>query len=73
MKKFEEARSRTYGYLVVDIQSSIPEQDRLQNDIFESTNQQVFEPSNEETVSGDDGHSSMESIDYIHDLSPPGK
>ena len=39
MKRFEEATSRPYGYLVIDLKSSTSEQDRLQTDIFESTDQ----------------------------------
>ena len=37
MKRFEEATSRPYGYLVIDLKSSTSEQDRLQTDIFDST------------------------------------
>ena len=44
MKRFEEATSRPYGYLVIDLKSSTSEQDRLQTDIFESTDQHAFEP-----------------------------
>ena len=36
MKRFEQATSRPYGYLVVDLKSSTPEQDRLHTDIFET-------------------------------------
>ena len=41
MKRFEEATLRPYGYLVIDLKSSTSEQDRLQTDIFESTDQQA--------------------------------
>ena len=64
MKRFEEATSRPYGYLVIDLKSSTSEQDRLQTDIFESTDQLAFEP---------EDASSVESLDYINDLRPPGK
>ena len=73
MKRFEEASSRPYGYLVIDLKCSTSEQDRLQTDIFESTDQHAFEPPDEETQSDDDNASSMESLDYINDLGPPGK
>ena len=36
MKRFEQATSKPYGYLVVDLKSTTPEQDRLCTDIFES-------------------------------------
>ena len=67
MKRFEEATSRLYGYLVVDLKSSIPKQDRLRTNIFESQDQQVFEPTEEENVSDLDDASSVGSIDDIHD------
>ena len=73
MKRFEEATSRPYGYLVVDLKSSTPEQDRLRTNIFESQDQQVFEPTEEENVSDVDDASSVGSIDDIHDHGPPGK
>ena len=50
MKRFAEAMSRPYGYLVVDLKSSTSEQDRLRTNIFESQDQQVFEPTDEENV-----------------------
>ena len=73
MKRFEEATSRPYGYLIIDLKSSTLEQDRLQTDIFESTDQHAFEPPDEETLSDDEDASSVESPDYIYDLGPPGK
>ena len=73
MKRFEEATSRPYGYLVIDLKSSTSEQDRLQTDIFESTDQHPFEPPDKETLSDDEDASSVESLDYINDLGPPGK
>ena len=73
MKRFEEATSRPYGYLVIDLKSSISEQDRLQTDIFESTDQHAFEPPDEETLSDDEDGSSMDSLDYINEHGPPGK
>ena len=54
MKRFEEATSRSYGYLVIDLKSGTSEQDRLQTDIFESTDQHAFEPPDEETLSDDE-------------------
>ena len=73
MKRFEEATSRPYGYLVVDLKSSTSEQDRLLTNIFESQDQQVFEPTDEENMSDVDDTSSVGSIDDIHDHGPPGK
>ena len=73
MKQFEEATSRPYGYLVVDLKSGTSEQDRLRTNIFESQDQQVFEPTDEENVSDVDDASSVGSIDDIHDHGPPGK
>ena len=66
MKRFEEASSRPYGYLVIDLKCSTSEQDRLQTDIFETTDQHAFEPPDEETQSDDDNASSMESLDHIN-------
>ena len=73
MKRFEEATSPPNGYLVVDLKSSISEQDRLRTDIFESQDQQVFEPTDEENVSDVDDTSSVGFIDDMHDHGPPGK
>ena len=74
MKRFEEATSRPYGYLVIDLKLSTSEQDRLQTDIFdEFTDQHAFEPPDKETLSDDEDGSSMDSLDYINDLGPPGK
>ena len=73
MKRFAEATSRPYGYLAVDLKSSTSEQDRLRTNIFESQDQQVFEPIDEENVSDVDHTSSVGSIDDIHDHGPPGK
>ena len=67
MKRFEEATSRPYSYLVVDLKSSTPEQDRLRTNIFESQDQLVFEPTEEENVADVDDASSVGSIDDIHD------
>ena len=53
-KRFEEATSRPYGYLVIDLKSGTSEQVRLQTDIFESTDQHAFEPPDEETLSDDE-------------------
>ena len=73
MNRFEEATSPPYGYLVVDLKSSTPEHDRLRTNIFESQDQQVFEPTDEENVSDVDDASSVVSIDDIYDHGPPGK
>ena len=73
MKRFEEATSRPYGYLVIDFKSSTSEQDRLQTDIFESTGQHAFEYPDEETLSNDDDASCVESLEYMQELGPPGK
>ena len=73
MKRFEEATSRPYGHLLIDLKSSTLEQDRLQTYIFESTDQHAFEPPDEETLSDDEDASSVESLDYINDLGRPGK
>ena len=73
MKRFEEATSRPYGYLVIDLKLSTSEQDRLQTDIFESTDQHAFEPPDKETLSDDEDVSRGEPLDYINDLGPPGK
>ena len=63
MKRFEEATSRPYGYLVVDLKSGTSEQDRLRTNIFESQDQLVFEPTDEENVS--DVHRSGPSMTYM--------
>ena len=73
MKRFEEATSRPYGYLVVDLKSSTSEQDRLRTVIFESTDRQDFEPPDEDNMSDAGDTSSIWSIDDTHELGPPGK
>ena len=73
MKRFEEATSRPYGYLVVDLKSSTSAQDRLRTDIFESSDQQAFEPPDDDTMSDVDDASIVESIDDTHDPGPQGK
>ena len=73
MKRIEEATLRPYGYLVLDLKSSTSEQDRLQTEMFESTDQHDFEPPDEETLSDDEDASSVESLDYINEHGPPGK
>ena len=35
IKKFEQATSKPFGYLVIDLKANTPEQDRLRTDIFE--------------------------------------
>ena len=69
-RKFEDATARPYGYLVLDLKSSTSEQDRLQTDIFGSVNQQS---SNDRDKSDDEDADSVDSLDYIRSISPPGK
>ena len=74
MKRFEEATSRPYSYLVVDLRSSTSKQDRLRTDIFEPNDQQALEPPDDNNMSNvDDTSSIMESIDVTHNPGPPGK
>ena len=68
MRKFEDATARPYGYLNVDLKSGTSEQDRLQTDIF--VDQQAPD---EENMSDDEDANSVESLDYIRSVSPPGK
>ena len=70
MRKFEDATARPYDYLVLDLKSSISEQDRLQTDIFDSVNQQS---PNDGDISDDEDADGVESLDYICSISPPGK
>ena len=35
MKRFEQATSHPYGYLVIDLKSDTPEKDRLHTEIFD--------------------------------------
>ena len=70
MRKFEDAKARPYGYLVLDLKSSTSEQDRLQTDIFDSVNQQFPD---DRDISDDEDADSVESLDYIRSISPPGK
>ena len=70
MRKFEDAMARPYGDLVLDLKSSTSEQDRLQTDIFDSVNQQSPD---DRDMSDDEESDSVESPDYIHSISPPGK
>ena len=70
MRKFEDAMARPYGYLVLDLKLSTSEQDRLQTDIFDSVNQQS---PNDGDMSDDEDAHSVESLDYIRSISPPGK
>ena len=59
--------------VTIDIKWSTSERERLQTDIFESTDQHAFEPPDDETLSDDDDASSVESLDYVNDLGLPGK
>ena len=69
MKRFEDYTSRPYGYLVVDLKPNTIEQDRLKTDIFESSDPNDFEMSDD--VSDVDDTNSIESLD--DDIGPPGK
>ena len=85
MKRFEQATSRPYGYLVVDLKSSTPEQDRLHTDIFETLDIRKLDSEDERNLSDVDGESvahsgdeDEESVDlanedFINNLGPPGK
>ena len=70
MSKFEDAMARPYGYLVVDLKTGTSQQDRLLTDIFDSVNQQAPD---EENMSDDEYANSVEFLDYICSVSPPGK
>ena len=63
MKRFEQATSRPYGYLVVDLKSSTPEQDRLHTDIFETLDIRKFDSEDERNLSDVDGESVAHSED----------
>ena len=85
MKRFEQATSRPYGYLVVDLKSSTPEQDRLHTDIFETLDIRKLDSEDERNLSDVDGESvahsedeDEESVDlanedFINNHGPPGK
>ena len=85
MKQFEQATSRPYGCLVVDLKSSTPEQDRLHTDIFETIDIRKLVTEDERNLSDVDGgsvaHSDDEdeesmdlaNEDFINNLGPPGK
>ena len=85
MKRFEQATSRPYGYLVVDLKSSTPEQDRLHTDIFETLDIRKLDSEDERNLSDVDGESVAHSEDedeesvelaneeFINNLGPPGK
>ena len=68
MRKFEDAKARPYGYLVLDLKSSSSEQDRLQTDIF--VDQQSPD---DRDISDDEDADSVESLDYIRSISPLDK
>ena len=69
MRKFEDATARPYGYLVLDLKSSTYQQNKLQTDIFDSVNQQTPD---EGDMSDDEDADSLESLDYIRSIIPPG-
>ena len=54
---------------------STSEHDRLQNDLFDSSHQQAQDEQNmsDDDDDDDDDDSSVESLDYKRNLSPPGK
>ena len=68
MKRFEQATSRPYGYLVVDLKSSTPEQDRLHTDIFETLDTRNWTLKMNKKLSGVDGGSvaNSEDEDEVH-------
>ena len=68
MRKFEDATTRPYGYLIIDLKSCTFEQDRLQADIF--VDQKSPDDGN---ISDDEDADSVESLDYIRSISPPDK
>ena len=70
MRKFEDAKAIPYGYLVLDLKLRTSEQDRLQMDIFDTVDQQTPDDGD---MSDDKDADSVESLDYIHSISPPGK
>ena len=70
MRKFENATARPYGYLVLDLKSSTSEQNRLLTVIFDSVNQQSPD---EGDIFDDEDADSVETLDYIRSISPPGK
>ena len=70
MRQFADATAIPYGYLVLDLKSSTSEHNRLQTDIFDSVNQQSRD---DEDMSDDEDADSVESLDYICSISPPGK
>ena len=69
MNRFEDATYYPYGYIILNIKSSTSEQDKLQNNIFDSTHQHAL---NEENVSDSDDANTVESLNCIRDLSPLG-
>ena len=85
MKRSEQATYRPYGYLVVDLKSSTPEQDRLHTDIFETIDIRKLDTEDERNLSDVDGgsvaHSEDEdeesmdlaNEDFLNNLGPPGK
>ena len=57
IRKYEDAMARPFGYLVLDLKLSTSDQNGLQ---------QIH-------LSDDEDADSVESLDYIHFISPPGK
>ena len=85
MKRFEQTTSRPYGYLVVDLTTSSPEQDRLHTDIFETLDMRKLDTEDGRNLSDVDGGSvaysededeesmDLANEDFINNLGPPGK
>ena len=85
MKRFEQATSRPYVYLAVDLKLSTPEQVRLHIAIFETVDIRKLETEDERNLSdvedGSDANSEdedEESMDlankeFISNLGPPGR
>ena len=63
MKRFEQATCPPYGYLVVDLKSIMPEQDRLQTDIIETLDIRKLDTEDERNLSDVDGGSVTHSED----------
>ena len=63
MKRFEQATCRPYGYVVEDLKSSMPEQDRLHTDIIETLDIRKIDTEDERNLSDVDGGSVAHSED----------
>jgi hypothetical protein len=67
MKRFEQATSKPHGYLVIDLKSSTPEQDRLRDNIldFNTIKKRKLTDNDYSYLSGD-GHSSEDNNEKCH-------